>query len=68
MTLQEKSELVRLLNLYQADLLDQNRKNIENGRTEYFVSGVKAQYKHARIISTKLSVELGKGIKSWREV
>ena len=68
MTLQEKSELVRLLNLYQADLLNQNRKNIENGRTEYFVSGVKAQYEHARIISTKLSVELGKGIKPWWEV
>lgn len=68
MTLQEKSELVRLLNLYQADLLNQNRKNIENGRTEYFVPGVKVQYEHARIISTKLSVELGKGIKSWWEV
>lgn len=68
MTLQEKSELVRLLNLYQADLLNQNRKNIENGRTEYFVPGVKAQYEHARIIITKLSVELGKGIKSWWEV
>lgn len=68
MTLQEKSELVRLLNLYQADLLNQNRKNIENGRTEYFVPGVKTQYEHARIISTKLSVELGKGIKSWWEV
>lgn len=68
MTLQEKSELVRLLNLYQADLLNQNRKNIENGRTEYFVPGVKAQYEHSRIISTKLSVELGKGIKSWWEV
>ena len=63
MTLQDKSELVRLLNLYQADPLKQ--KNIENGRTEYFVPGVKAQYEHARIISTKLSVELGKGIKSW---
>lgn len=31
MTLQEKSELVRLLNLYQADLLEQNQKNIEGG-------------------------------------
>lgn len=59
MTLQEKSELVRLLNLYQADLFNLNRKNIENGKTEYFVHGVKAQYEHARIISTKLSVELG---------
>ena len=68
MTLQEKLELVRLLNLYQADLLNLNRKNIENGRTEHFISGVKAQYEHARIISTKLSVELGKGIKAWWEV
>lgn len=47
MTLQEKSELVRLLNLYQADLLNLNRKNIENGKTKYFVCGVKAQYEHA---------------------
>ena len=68
MTLQEKSELVRLLNLYQADLIRLNRKNIENGRTEYFVPGVKTQYEHARIISTKLSVELGKNMKSYWEV
>lgn len=68
MTLQEKSELVRLLNLYQADLLNLNRKNIENGKTEYFVHGVKAQCEHARIISTKFSVELGKEVKSWWEV
>lgn len=68
MQLAEKQELVRLLNLYQADLLEQNQKNIETGRTEHFIPGVKAQYEHARIISTKLSVELGKGIKSWWEV
>ena len=68
MTLQEKSELVRLLNLYQADLLYLNRKNIENGKTEYFVHGVKAQYEHDLIISTKLSVELGKEVNSWWEV
>lgn len=65
MTITEKQELVRLLNLYQADLLNQNRKNIENGITKYFVPSVKAQYEHARIISTKLSVELGKCIKTW---
>lgn len=64
MTITEKQELVRLLNLYQADLLNQNRKNIENGITKNFVHGVKAQYEHARIISTKLSVELGKCIKT----
>jgi hypothetical protein len=65
MTISEKQELVRLLNLYQADLLIQNRKNIENGITKDFVPGVKAQYEHARIISTKLSVEVGKYIKTW---
>lgn len=65
MTLQEKSELVRLLNLYQADLIRLNQKNIENGRNRYFVPGVKTQYEHARIISTKLSVELGKNMKTY---
>lgn len=65
MTIPEKQKLVRLLHLYQADLLDQNRENIENGITKDFVPGVKAQYEHARIISTKLSVELGKCIKTW---
>lgn len=61
----EKQELVRLLNLYQVELLKQNHKNIENGRTEYFVPGVKAQYEHARIIASKLSVEIGKKVKSY---
>lgn len=65
MQLAEKQELVRLLNLYQADLLDQNLENIENGIGKDFVPGVKAQYEHARIISTKLSAELGKCIKTW---
>lgn len=67
MTIPEKQELVRLLNLHQADLLDQNWENCENGITKDFVPGVKAQYEHARIISTKLSVELGKCIKTWLE-
>lgn len=65
MTISEKQELVRLLNLYQNDLLDQNWENTRNGITEDFVPGVKAQYEHARTISTKLSVELGKCIKTW---
>ena len=68
MQLSEKQELVRLLNLYQAELLEQNQKNIKAGKTESFVIGVKAQYEHARIISTKLSVELGKKMKSYWEL
>ena len=72
MTLQEKQELVRLLNLYQADLLELNQKNIEEAKTHKryelegdFTFGVKAQYNHARLISKKLSVELGKAVKSY---
>ncbi len=33
-----------------------------------YKTGVKAQYEHARIISTKLSVEIGKSIKSYWEL
>lgn len=68
MTISEKQELVRLLNLYQADLLDQNWDNIENGITKDFVPGVKAQYEHARVIAAKLSVEISKYIMTCREV
>ena len=60
MQLAEKQELVRLLNVYQAELLNQNWKN-----TEYFVHGVKAQYEHARIISTKLAAEIGREMKPY---
>lgn len=68
MQLAEKQELVRLLNLYQAELLEQNQKNIKLGKNGDFVFGIKAQYEHARIISTKLSVELGKEMKSYWEL
>ena len=68
MTLQEKSELVRLLNLYQGDLIRQNQKNIESGRTMDFIYGVKAQYEHARVISSKLALEIGKEIRSYWEL
>lgn len=71
MTLQEISELVRLLNIYQMEMLEQNQKNIEeskrNRRWEIgseLVYGVKAQYNHARCITRKLSVEIGKELKS----
>lgn len=69
MTMKEKQELVRLLNLYQADLLKADEKNIKaleanNGRrwgTELTL-GLKSQYKHARCITGKLSVQLEKEI------
>ena len=75
MTLSEKSELLRLLQLYQDDLLRKNRKNIDAVAKDslsfmdasYFY-GIKAQYNHARLIARKLSVEIGKDVKSYWEL
>ena len=73
MQLSEKQELVRLLGLYQSELLMENEENIRKKMkrdespkkliTDYSY-GVKAQYEHARIIIKKLSVEIGKELKS----
>ena len=75
MYLAEKQELVRLLNLYQLELLMDNDNNIrevakhsENKREGKYKTGVKAQYEHARIIAAKLSVEIGKSVKSYWEL
>ena len=75
MLLAEKQELVRLLNLYQAELLMDNDNNIreavkhrENKWEGTYKAGVKAQYEHARIIAAKLSVEIGKSVKSYYEL
>lgn len=62
MQLAEKQELVRLLNLYQADLLMDNDNNIREAAKHpdkkwegTYKTGVKAQYEHARVIAAKLS-------------
>lgn len=72
MQLAEKQELVRLLNLYQAELITANDSNIREAK-KYpekkwegnYKLGIKAQYEHARIIATKLAVEIGKKVKSY---
>lgn len=73
MQLAEKQELVRLLNLYQADLLMDNDNNIREAAKHpewggTYKIGVKAQYEHARVIAAKLSVEIGKSVKSYYEL
>ena len=75
MQLAEKQELVRLLSLYQADLLKDNDTNIREAAKHpkkkwdgTYKIGVKAQYEHARIIIAKLSVEIGKSVKSYWEL
>lgn len=76
MQLAEKQELVRLLGLYQNELLMENEENLRKKMrsdespkkviTDYSY-GVKAQYEHARIIIKRLSVEIGKEIEpGWR--
>lgn len=70
MTDRDKQELVRLLALYQADLLNKNQRNIARANTKGndFIFGVKAQYNHARCIIRKLSVEIEHGVKSYWEL
>ncbi len=76
MQLSEKQELVRLLNLYQDELVTANNANIREAKKHdpgkkwegTYKLGVKTQYEHARIISSKLSVEIGKEMKSFWEL
>ena len=58
MRIQEKRELVRLLNLYQNEILDKMPETYT-----YHAYGLAAQYDHARILSAKLSVEIRKEMK-----
>lgn len=75
MKIKEKQELVRLLHLYMADIIGDNEANIreaEKHRNQKwegnYKSGLKAQYDHARILATKLSVDVGKEIKTYWEL
>ena len=75
MQLAEKQELVRLLSLYQTELLMDNDTNIQEAAKHpekkwegTYKIGVKAQYEHARVIIAKLSVEIGKSVKSYWEL
>lgn len=74
MQLAEKCELVRLLRLYQEDMLGENDANITNqmacvaaGKELWqakYTSGVKAQYEHARLIAKKLEIDIAKSIRT----
>ena len=78
MTMSEKQELVRLLHLYMDEIVTSNNENIYEaknirkcGGSVYdgnYKTGLKAQYEHARILATKLSVEVNGSIKTWWEL
>ena len=65
MTLDEKQELVRLLAIYQNELVAQNVKNIHSlaTRSGDYVA-VKAKYEHARILSSRLELEINNELKA----
>ena len=63
------------MNLYQDELLMENYNNIREAAKHSgkkwegtYKIGVKAQYEHARVIVAKLSVEIGKSVKSYYEL
>ena len=68
MTLHDKQELVRLLNIYQFELVEKDQENrdyrFKHKDDRYYsgtlYSGVKAQYEHARCISRRLGVEINR--------
>lgn len=74
MKIKDKQELVRLLHLYMDDIVADNDKNIAESKKHEkiwegnYKTGLKAQYEHARILATKLSVDVGKEIKSFWEL
>lgn len=74
MKIREKQELVRLLHLYMDEIVADNENNIIEAKKHEkkwdgnYKSGLKAQYEHARILATKLSVEVGKEIKTYWEL
>lgn len=68
MTLKNKQELIRLLNLYCLELCADNDKNLKGNGLLYngfYKVGVKSQYEHARIIVAKLSREIGNELKAY---
>lgn len=67
MNLSEKKTLYLLLNEYMSDLLDQDNENVKrqedrkkNGwkLSNCSITGVKAQFNHARCISRKLEIDI----------
>ena len=74
MQLAEKRELVRLLRLYQEEMLYENDANFNGAMAcvaagkelwqAKYTSGVKAQYEHARLIAKKLEIDIAKSIRT----
>lgn len=78
MTLNEKRQLVRLLQAYQDEQIGETINNLEEievaklqGKHKWQAKikhGCKAQYEHARVISAKLSKEINGELPSYWEL
>lgn len=67
MKIEDKKTLYLLLNEYMGDLLDQDDENVQRQKdrkkngwklSNYPITGVKAQFNHARCISRKLEIDI----------
>lgn len=69
MTLTDKQKLVRLLALYQQEMIEHNEENIAERKKHCwegnYYEGAKAKYNHARIIAASLMVEIGRELKTY---
>lgn len=72
MKAEDKQILVKLLHLYMQDIVEANADNIREAKNHKdkkwegtYKLGLKAQYEHARILATRLSLEVEREIKSY---
>ena len=72
MKTEDKQTLVKLLHLYMQDIVEANAENIKEAKNHKdktwegtYKLGLKAQYEHARILATRLSLEVEKEIRSY---
>ena len=72
MKAEDKQTLVKLLHLYMQDIVEANAENIKEAKNHKdnkwegtYKLGLKAQYEHARILATRLSLEVEKEIRSY---
>ena len=72
MKAEDKQTLVKLLHLYMQDIVEANAENIKEAKNHKdkkwegtYKLGLRAQYEHARILATRLSLEVEKEIRSY---
>lgn len=75
MKTEDKQQLVILLHKYMAELVEQNDANIKEAKRlgdnrwkGTYTEGVKTKYEHARILASKLALDVNKEMKTYWEL